>query len=61
MKRQDIIFEKFSRVADEAKAGGAGLGLAIVKRLIEAYGGTVKVSNSDSVGVVFELCFPLYH
>ncbi len=46
------IFEPFFRV-DEARSresGGVGLGLAIVKRIVESYGGSIEVSESDLGG-----------
>ena len=36
-----MIFEKFSRLEDEGKAGGAGLGLAICRQIMGALGGDV--------------------
>ncbi|MCK4906022.1 MAG: HAMP domain-containing histidine kinase [Spirochaetes bacterium] len=58
IKKEDLkrIFEPFFGVGGK----GSGLGLAIVKRLIEEYGGRVEASNSDSMGSVFKLNFPLY-
>jgi signal transduction histidine kinase len=40
-ENQELIFEKFSRVADEGKAGGAGLGLAICREIMMRLGGEV--------------------
>jgi signal transduction histidine kinase len=39
---QVLIFEKFSRLADEGKAGGAGLGLAICRQIMESLGGGIS-------------------
>jgi len=39
---QVLIFEKFSRLADESKAGGAGLGLAICRQIMESLGGGIS-------------------
>ena len=41
------------------KVQGTGLGLAISRRLIEAHGGTIKVSNQASGGCRFEISLPL--
>ena len=40
-ENQELIFEKFSRVTDESKAGGAGLGLAICREIMLRLGGEV--------------------
>jgi Na+/proline symporter/nitrogen-specific signal transduction histidine kinase len=38
----ELIFEKFSRISDESKAGGAGLGLAICREVMHRLGGDVS-------------------
>jgi len=38
----ELIFEKFSRISDESKAGGAGLGLAICREIMHRLGGDVS-------------------
>ncbi len=38
---QSLIFEKFSRLEDAGKAGGAGLGLSICRQIMTALGGDV--------------------
>lgn len=40
-ENQQMIFEKFSRVSDESKAGGAGLGLAICREIMIRLGGQI--------------------
>jgi Na+/proline symporter/nitrogen-specific signal transduction histidine kinase len=41
VEEQSVIFEKFSRVSDHSKAGGAGLGLAICREIVANLGGTI--------------------
>ena len=36
------FFEKFSRLEDHSKAGGAGLGLAICREVMAKLGGTIE-------------------
>lgn len=58
---QAHIFERFYRVdrARSRRDGGSGLGLAIVKWVVEAHGGTVRVSSSVGVGSAFTIALPL--
>lgn len=41
LRSQSLIFEKFSRLADQSRAGGAGLGLAICKEIMASLGGSI--------------------
>jgi Na+/proline symporter/nitrogen-specific signal transduction histidine kinase len=56
-QNQDLIFEKFSRVADESKAGGAGLGLAICREIMSRLGGQVTYVPQPS-GARFRVTLP---
>lgn len=38
---------------------GTGLGLYIAKGLVEAHGGTLRVSDTQGLGTTLELCLPL--
>ncbi|RJL07014.1 sodium:solute symporter, partial [Paracoccus aestuarii] len=40
--RQSLIFEKFARLNDPARAGGAGLGLAICREIMLTLGGDIS-------------------
>ena len=56
-QNQDLIFEKFSRVADGSKAGGAGLGLAICREIMHRLGGDVTYVPQAS-GAAFRVTLP---
>ncbi len=54
---QALIFEKFSRLTDGSKAGGAGLGLAICREVMQRLGGDVAyLANVD--GGAFRVTLP---
>ncbi|WP_282601727.1 sensor histidine kinase [Paracoccus sp. PARArs4] len=55
--RQSLIFEKFSRLNDPAKAGGAGLGLAICKEIMETLGGSISYLPGQG-GAAFRIVLP---
>jgi Na+/proline symporter/nitrogen-specific signal transduction histidine kinase len=57
-KSQDIIFEKFSRLSDQAAAGGAGLGLAICREIMLRLGGTIEYLPGQG-GAAFRVMVPL--
>jgi len=52
--KQAVIFEKFSRLTDHAKAGGAGLGLAICREIMVNLGGTISYLPGQG-GAAFRL------
>ena len=54
---QDIIFEKFARVSDHSKAGGAGLGLAICREIINNLGGQIAYLPGQH-GAAFRISLP---
>jgi signal transduction histidine kinase len=51
-------FDRFSRVDEARRGGGAGLGLAIVKAVAEAHGGTVVAANKPEGGAGISLIVP---
>ncbi|WP_226553320.1 ATP-binding protein [Celeribacter naphthalenivorans] len=55
--KQAVIFEKFSRLTDHAKAGGAGLGLAICREIMANLGGTIAYLPGQG-GAAFRLELP---
>jgi signal transduction histidine kinase len=57
-RSQDIIFEKFSRLSDQAAAGGAGLGLAICREIMVRLGGSIEYLPGQG-GAAFRVTVPL--
>ncbi|AJE47727.1 ATP-binding protein [Celeribacter indicus] len=55
--KQAVIFEKFSRLTDHAKAGGAGLGLAICREIMANLGGSISYLPGQG-GAAFRLDLP---
>lgn len=49
-QNHEIIFEKFSRVADSSEAGGTGLGLAICREVMHRLGGDIAYLPHPSGG-----------
>ena len=59
-RSQDVIFEKFSRLSDDSRAGGAGLGLAICREIMVNMGGSIRYLPGQN-GAAFRVCVPLAH
>ncbi len=57
-QNQELIFEKFSRLADESKAGGAGLGLAICREIMLRLQGDIIYLRGTS-GTAFRVTLPV--
>jgi len=55
---QTMIFEKFSRLTDQERAGGAGLGLAICREIVQRMGGTIQYLPGQG-GAAFRVALPL--
>lgn len=56
-ENEQLIFEKFSRITDQSKAGGAGLGLAICREIMHRLGGDVDYVRRPS-GAAFRVMLP---
>ena len=56
-ENEQLIFEKFSRVADQSKAGGAGLGLAICREIMRRLGGNIDYIRRKE-GAAFRVTLP---
>lgn len=57
-KSQNLIFEKFSRLSDQAADGGAGLGLAICREIMKNLGGDIAYLPGQG-GAGFRVTIPL--
>lgn len=57
ISQQSVIFEKFSRLSDHQRAGGAGLGLAICREIITKLGGTISYLPGQDGGA-FRVTLP---
>ena len=57
-EKQAIIFEKFARLTDQTRAGGAGLGLAICREVMANLGGTIGYLPGQW-GAAFRVTLPL--
>ncbi len=57
------IFDRFFQVdPGQARANGnTGLGLAITREIVEAHGGHVEVSSSETEGTEFTITLPRTH
>ena len=56
-EHQAMIFEKFSRLGDHRKAGGAGLGLAICREIMARLGGAITYLPGQG-GAAFRVTLP---
>ncbi len=56
--QQPLVFEKFARLTDHARAGGAGLGLAICREIMNNLGGSVAYLPEQG-GAAFRVVVPL--
>ncbi|MEO1796706.1 MAG: HAMP domain-containing sensor histidine kinase, partial [Pseudomonadota bacterium] len=55
---RDVIFEKFSRLTDTQRAGGAGLGLAICREVMANLKGSISYLPGQG-GAAFRVTMPL--
>jgi len=57
VENQRVIFEKFARISDQSKAGGAGLGLAICRETMNRLGGKIAYVPGQG-GAAFRVSLP---
>jgi len=55
---RERIFERYVRVGEQSGAGGLGLGLALCRRAVQAHGGVIGVTDSDTAGARFWFTLP---
>jgi len=56
-KYHDKIFHIFQRL-DDIKTEGTGVGLAIVKKIIESFGGSIRVDSAEGKGTTIHFTLP---
>lgn len=56
---QTRLFQRFERAASSRHFGGLGLGLYITRQIVEAHGGTIRVSSQPDVGTTITVELPL--
>jgi len=58
--QRERVLEPFSRLdgSRSRSTGGAGLGLAIARRIVDAHGGTLRVTDAPGGGACFETSWP---
>lgn len=56
-ERMETLFKLFD--ADSGSAGSSGVGLLYVKRIVEAHGGTVKLTSRVNVGTTVTITLPV--
>ena len=57
-EHQHLIFEKFARLGDQSRAGGAGLGLAICREIMHRLGGDISYLPGQG-GAAFRISLPV--
>ncbi len=58
VEEQGRIFQRFERAVSDRHFGGFGLGLWIVRRVLEAFGGSIRVESAPGAGASFEANLP---
>lgn len=59
-EHQEMIFNRFERVASADYFGGLGLGLFISSNIVTAHGGKISVESEPGKGSVFTVELPVY-
>jgi signal transduction histidine kinase len=56
---QERIFDKFTRLRGNSKAGGLGIGLAFCRLAVLGHGGSIWVESDPGQGATFHFTFPV--
>lgn len=59
LAEQDRIFDKFTRLRGNSKAGGLGIGLAFCRLAVLGHGGRIWVESDPGNGATFHFTFPV--
>ncbi len=59
LAEQDRIFDKFTRLRGNSKAGGLGIGLAFCRLAVVGHGGHIWVESDTGSGATFHFTFPV--
>lgn len=54
----DLIGQRFFRASNTGKIDGTGLGLAIVQKVLNLYGGSIKITSTLNKGSTFTVTLP---
>lgn len=58
-KKQEAVFERFSRGVKEHQYRGLGIGLYICRQIVAAHAGTIHLKSEQGKGTTFTIKFPL--
>jgi signal transduction histidine kinase len=58
-KDRDRIFKLFETLKPRDEVEGSGMGLSVVKKIVEHYGGNIKVESNQPRGTKFIINWPL--
>ncbi len=56
---QSRIFQRFERAVPSKHFGGFGIGLWVAQQVVEAHGGTIRVSSREGLGSTFTVELPV--
>ena len=57
-EQKSLIFKRFERAQRERRAGSYGLGLWIVQRVVDAFGGSIRLESTLGQGATFTVELP---